>query len=148
VSLAASNPQEAIRRAETALQQALWARAPASPATQSHGDPDLGVEAFEAAVGESKADRGEDAVAVLAQGPREPDERLQPRAGSPGQPGLEVCRRERGVGQVVEQAELFAQQEGAVEALIDLADLVQRRELADCGAPVELWVKLIAVARS
>src|SRR3954464_7887965 len=40
-------------------------------------------------------------------------------------------RGKRGVGEVVEQAELFAQQEGAVEALVDLADLVQRGELAD-----------------
>src|SRR5688500_12376740 len=39
---------------------------------------DLGVQAFEAAVGEPEADRGEDAVAVLAQRAREPDERLQP----------------------------------------------------------------------
>ena len=32
---------------------------------------------------------------------------------------------------MVEQPEFFAQQEGAVEALVDLADLVQRGELAD-----------------
>src|SRR3954452_10252850 len=36
------------------------------------------VEAFQAAVGEFEADRGEDAVAVLAQGAGEPDERAEP----------------------------------------------------------------------
>ena len=41
---------------------------------------DLAVEAFEAAVGEAEADGGEDAVAVLAQGAGEADER--PAAGS------------------------------------------------------------------
>ena len=44
---------------------------------------DLAVEALEAAVGEAEADGGEDAVAVLAQGAREADERLQPGARWP-----------------------------------------------------------------
>ena len=39
--------------------------------------------------------------------------------------------RERGVGQVVEQPELFAQQERAVERAVGLLDLVERGELAD-----------------
>src|SRR5215211_8063024 len=64
---------------------------------------DLGVQALEAAVGEAEADGGEDAVAVLAQGAGEADERLQPRPGGPAQPGLEVGRGECWVGQVVEQ---------------------------------------------
>jgi hypothetical protein len=38
-------------------------------------EADLAVEAFEAAAGEAEPDRGEDAVAVLAQRAREPDER-------------------------------------------------------------------------
>ena len=59
---------------------------------------DLAVEAFEAAVGEAEADGGEDAVAVRAQGAREADERPQPGADGPGQPGVEVRGRERGVG--------------------------------------------------
>ena len=92
---------------------------------------DLAVEAFEAAVGEPEADGGEDAVAVGAQGAREPDERSQPRARGPGQPGIEVRGRERGVGQVVEQPQLFAQQEGAVEAAVGLLDFGERGELAD-----------------
>jgi hypothetical protein len=41
-------------------------------------EADLAVEALEAAVGEAEADGGEDAVAVLAQGAREPDERFEP----------------------------------------------------------------------
>src|SRR4051812_16337116 len=94
-------------------------------------EADLAVEAFLAAVGEAEADGGEDAVAVAAQGAGEPDERAQPGAGGPGEPSIEVRGGELGVGQVVEQPELFAQQEGAVEALVDLADLVQRGELAD-----------------
>jgi len=40
-------------------------------------------------------------------------------------------RGERGVGQVVEQPELLAQQEGAVEAAVLALDLGERRELAD-----------------
>jgi hypothetical protein len=59
---------------------------------------DLGVEAFEAAVGEAEADRGEDAVAVGAERAREPDERSQARAAGPGQPGVEVVGRQRRVG--------------------------------------------------
>ena len=43
-------------------------------------EADAAVEAFKAAVGEAEADRGEDAVAVAADGAREPDERAQPRA--------------------------------------------------------------------
>ena len=38
---------------------------------------DLAVEAFEAAVGEPKADGGEDAVAVRSERAREPDERAK-----------------------------------------------------------------------
>ena len=49
---------------------------------------DLAVEAFEAAIGESEADRGEDAVAVAAEGAGEPDEGAQPAAGGPGEPGI------------------------------------------------------------
>jgi hypothetical protein len=62
---------------------------------------DLGVEALEAAVGEAEADGGEDAVAVRAERAREPDERSEPRARCPGQPGVEVRGRERRVVEVV-----------------------------------------------
>ena len=37
--------------------------------------------------------------------------------------------RERGVGQVVEQPQFFAQQEGAVEPAVGLLDFPERREL-------------------
>jgi len=43
-------------------------------------EADLGVERFEAAVGEPEADRGEDPVAVAADRARELDERLELRA--------------------------------------------------------------------
>jgi len=39
--------------------------------------PDLGVEAFQAAVGQAEADRGEDAVAVASDAAGELDERLE-----------------------------------------------------------------------
>ena len=94
-------------------------------------EADLGVEAFEAAVGQAEADGSEDAVAVLTQGADGADERLEPGARGPGQPGVEVRRRECGVGQVVAQSQLLAQQEGAVEALVGLLDLPWRGELAD-----------------
>jgi len=41
---------------------------------------DLAVESLEAGVGEAEPDRGEDALAVAADGPREPDERPELRA--------------------------------------------------------------------
>ena len=37
--------------------------------------------------------------------------------------------RELRVGEVIEQAQFLAQQEGPVEALVDLADLVMRRRV-------------------
>src|SRR5687768_10512414 len=76
-------------------------------------------------------DRGEDPVAVLAQGAREPDERLEPGARCPGQPCVEVRRRQRWIIEVVEQPELFAQEEGAVEAAVLVLDFGERGELSD-----------------
>jgi hypothetical protein len=58
-------------------------------------EADLAVEAFEAAVGEAEPDRGEDAVAVLAQRVREPDERPNPGPGRPAEPGIEVRPTQR-----------------------------------------------------
>jgi hypothetical protein len=68
---------------------------------------------------------------MLAQRAREPDEGLQARAGRPRQPGIQMLGRELRVGQVVEQPQLPAQQEGAVEALVGLLDPAERGELAD-----------------
>jgi hypothetical protein len=45
---------------------------------------------------EGEADRGQDPVAVAADGPRELDERVQPGSGRPGEPGVEVRGREGG----------------------------------------------------
>ena len=92
---------------------------------------DAAVEAFQAPVGQAEADRGEDAVAVRAQGAREPDEGLELRARGPGQPGVQVLGRERRVGQVIEQAQLFPEQEGPVEAAVVALDFGERGELAD-----------------
>ena len=98
---------------------------------------DLGVEAFEAAVGEAEADGGEDPVAVGAQGAREADEGAQPAAGGPGQPSIEVGGRERGIGQVVEQPEFFAQQEGAVEAAV----LALGAIVKSCGSRPDMRIR-------
>jgi hypothetical protein len=94
-------------------------------------EADLAVEALEAAVGEAEADGGEDAVAVGAQGAGQGDERGEPGSGCPGQPGVEVRGRQRGAVEVVEQPELFAQQEGAVEALVGVLDVAEGGELSD-----------------
>ena len=92
---------------------------------------DVAVEALEAAVGEPEPDGGEDAVAVLAQGAGEAEERLEPRAAGPGQPGVQLRGRQARVVDVVEQPELFAQQEGAVEPPVLALDFPQRGELSD-----------------
>jgi hypothetical protein len=97
-------------------------------------EADLAVEAFEAPVGEAEADGGEDSVAVSAQGPGEPDERVQARPAGPCEPGVEVRRGEGRVVEVVEQPELLAQQEGAIQAPVVGLDLGERRELADALA--------------
>ena len=62
---------------------------------------DAAVEAFRAAVGQAEADGGEDAGAVVTDRPREPDERDQPRPGCPGEPAVEVRRREAGILELV-----------------------------------------------
>ena len=85
--------------------------------------PDLGVESLEPRVAESEADGGEDPVAVLADGPGELDERLELRARRPRQPRFEVFGRLGGIGEVVEQPELFFEQERAVEPLVGGGDL-------------------------
>jgi signal transduction histidine kinase len=57
------------------------------------------------------------ASAVLAKGAGEPDE------GCRGEPGVEMRGRQARVVEVVEQPQLFAQEEGAVEAGVGLLDL-------------------------
>src|SRR3954468_18740765 len=70
------------------------------------------------AVGEAEADGGEDAVRVAADRAREPNERDEPGAGRPGEPGVEVGRREPWVVELVEQPQLLFDEEGAVERLV------------------------------
>ena len=59
------------------------------------------------------------------------DEWLQPGSRRPGQPRVEVDRRERWVVEVVEQPELLLEQERAVQRLVGLLDLAELRELVD-----------------
>ncbi len=93
---------------------------------------DAAVEAFQAPVGEAEADCGEDAGAMTADGLGELDERRQPGSGGPGQPGVEVRRRDRRVIEVVEQPQLFFEQERAVERPVGVLDLAELGELVDC----------------
>src|SRR5215210_9244127 len=93
--------------------------------------PDLRVEPLEPCVRETEADRGEDPSAVLADRAGEADERSQFRARSPGKPGGEVLGSERGVVEVVEQAQLLLQQERPKEAAVGQRDLAERGELGD-----------------
>jgi hypothetical protein len=76
-------------------------------------------------------DRVEDSGPVAADRARELDERLEPRSGCPGQPRVEVLGRELWVVEVVEQPELFLQEERAVERLVGLLDFAELRELVD-----------------
>jgi hypothetical protein len=92
---------------------------------------DAAVETFEPSVVEAEADRVEDPVAVAADCAGELNERLQARARCPGQPGVEVGRREGGVVEVVEQPEFLFEQERAVERLVGLLDFVELGELVD-----------------
>ena len=92
---------------------------------------DAAVQALEAPVGEAEADGGEDALAVAADRAGELDERLELRSRRPGQPGVEMRRRELRVLELVEQPQLLLQQERAVERLVGLLDLCQDGELLD-----------------
>jgi hypothetical protein len=94
-------------------------------------EADAAVEAFEPAVVEAEADGGQDPVVVAADGAGELDEWLEPGAGRPGQPGVEVRGRERGVVELGEQPELFLEQERAVERLVGFAGPRRVCELVD-----------------
>jgi hypothetical protein len=62
---------------------------------------------------------------------RQGDEGSEPRARGPGQPRVKVRGRQAGVVEVVEQPQLFAQQEGAVEPSVGVLDLPEGGQLAD-----------------
>jgi hypothetical protein len=93
--------------------------------------PDAAVESFEAAVVEAEPDRVEDSGPVAVDRARELDERLEPRSGCPGEPGVEVLGRQARVVEVVEQSELCFEQERAVERLVGLLDFAELGELVD-----------------
>jgi hypothetical protein len=78
---------------------------------------------------QSEPHRGEDAVAVFADRSGELDERFGLGSGGPRQPGVEVFGGLAGVGEVVEQPELFLEQERSVEPLVGEGDLGQAGEL-------------------
>jgi hypothetical protein len=68
---------------------------------------------------------------VGSKGAGEADERLEPGAAGPGEPGVQVGGRQARVVEVVERPQLLAQQEGAVEAGVGLLDLPEGGELSD-----------------
>ncbi len=80
---------------------------------------------------ETEPDCVEDPFAVAADGARELDERLQAGTAGPGEPGVEVRRGERGVLEVIEKAELFFEQERAVERPVGLLDFPELGQLVD-----------------
>jgi hypothetical protein len=62
---------------------------------------------------------------------REPNERDEPGAGGPCEPGVEVGGREPRVVELVEQPQLLFEQKGAVERLVGERDFAEQRELRD-----------------
>ena len=94
-------------------------------------EADTAVESFEAAVVEAEADGGEDAGAVAADRWGELDERFEFRPRCPGKPRVEVRLRQSRIVKLVEQSELFLEQEGAEHRLVRLLDLGEQRELRD-----------------
>ena len=80
-------------------------------------EADLGVDAFEAAVGWAVFDGGDDAVKVGSDSAGEVDEGLEAaqRRGAP--PGAQVPDRVGGVDAVVEVSEAFFEFPGAPEAV-------------------------------
>jgi hypothetical protein len=59
------------------------------------------------------------------------DERVESRSAGPGEPGVEVRWCERRIVELVEDAELFLEQERAVERLVGLLDFGEQGELFD-----------------
>jgi hypothetical protein len=94
-------------------------------------EADAAVESFESAVVEAEPDRVEDPGPVAADRAGELDEWLESGPGCPAEPGVEVLGRERGVVEVVEEPELFLEQERAVERPVGLLDFAELRELID-----------------
>jgi hypothetical protein len=84
-------------------------------------DADLVVQPLHPAVGETEADRCEDAVAVLTEGAPELDEGSEVRAARPGEPGAQVLGR--GVrATAVEGAQLLLEQVRPVDAGVEAGD--------------------------
>jgi hypothetical protein len=83
---------------------------------------DLGVDRFEAGVGEAVLDRGEDPGALVGDGAGELGERFEPRSPGPLDPAVEQ-RDRRGRWEAVDLAELLFQEVGAIEALVGLLDV-------------------------
>jgi len=62
---------------------------------------------------------------VTADRAGELDERREARAGSPGQPGVEVRGSQGGVLELVEHAEFLLEEEGAEHRLVGLLHLAE-----------------------
>ena len=92
-------------------------------------EPDLGVELFDAGVGQAVLDRREDPVTLHDDRAGELDERRQPAPPRPLQPTVEQSLGGRG-RELVNLAQLFLEQVGAVEPGVGALDLSELGGLA------------------
>ena len=92
------------------------------PEAAADDQADAGVHLLDASVREFVGDRGLDPEAVSADRAGELDERREPAAAGPREPGVEELERGGG-GEAVDLAQLLLEQVGAVQPLVDLLDL-------------------------
>ena len=57
----------------------------------------------------------------------------RPRSGCPGEPGVDVLGRERGIFELVEDAELFFEQEGSVDGRLACWTSPSEAERSSCN---------------
>jgi hypothetical protein len=99
--------------------QGVWA-VKAEGASGDH--PDLGVDRFDAGVGEAVLDRGDDSGALLGDGLGQLDERREPTSPGPRDPLVE--QRDRGGRrQPVDLAQLLLEQVAAIQRAVGLLDV-------------------------
>jgi hypothetical protein len=90
---------------------------------------DFGVGAFESAVGQALLDRGDDSLAVLAQGPGEFDDLGDAAAAGPAEPPGEVGSRVQGIGESVQVTQSFFELPAAVQDAALGLELTERLTL-------------------
>jgi hypothetical protein len=95
----------------------------------SRDQPDLGVDLLDAGVAECVADRSLDAGALVANRAGELSERLEATSPGPLQPRVEDGDRLVAIN-AVDLSELFFEQGGAVQALVDVLDVDELELLA------------------